>query len=73
MIRIYSCHFPIKQVSSFRKMKKKINPNLSEDELDSVIKGHTGYVCLLAASADLLKSLAAPPTIFQSLVCKWTF
>ena len=41
MIRIYSCHFPIKQVSSFRKMKKKINPNLSEDELDSVIKVHT--------------------------------
>ena len=39
MIRIYSCHFPINQVSSFRKMKKKKNPNLSEDELESVIKG----------------------------------
>ena len=46
MIRIYSCHFPIKQVSSFRKMKKKINPNLSEDELDSVIKGRTGCLIL---------------------------
>ena len=46
MIRIYSCHFPIKQVSSFRKMKKKINPNLSEDELYSVIKGGTGCLIL---------------------------
>ena len=46
MIRIYSCHFPIKQVSSFGKMKKKINPNLSEDELDSVIKGGTGCLIL---------------------------
>ena len=35
-----------KHAGKIRKMKKKINPNLSEDELYSVIKGGTGCLIL---------------------------